>query len=188
MVPKLKLFVGPMFSGKSTKLIHNIERYKLGNKKILTFKPRMDNRYTDDGFIVTHSDIHETCYLINSGEDLIKIFENEENVNAIAIDEAFMIEGIANAALEIFYNNKIDVLISSIDISASLVPFEEVAILLSHATHIKKCKAVCTACGADASYTLRKFSIDNKSDQIRVGGNDLYEPRCLKHHSGILES
>ena len=119
MVPKLKLFVGPMFSGKSTKLIHNIERYKLANKKILTFKPRMDNRYTDDGFIVTHSDIHETCYLISSGEEMIEIFEKEDDVSAIAIDEAFMIEGIADATLQIFYGQKIDVLVSSIDISAS---------------------------------------------------------------------
>ena len=54
-----------------------------------------------------------------------------------------MIENVADACVTIFYNKKIDILVSTIDISASLIPFDEVSALLSHATHIKKCKAVC---------------------------------------------
>ena len=30
---KLKLIIGPMFSGKSTELIHTVKRYKYKNKK-----------------------------------------------------------------------------------------------------------------------------------------------------------
>lgn len=188
MVPKLKMFVGPMFSGKSTKLLQQIDRYKLANKNIICFKPQMDTRYTKDGFIVTHNDIHAPCHLVSTGEELLSIFEKldeEEKIDAIAVDEAFMIENVADACVTIFYNKKIDILVSTIDISASLIPFDEVSALLSHATHIKKCKAVCTVCGEDATYTLRKFNIENRESQIRVGGTDLYEPRCLKHHSDI---
>ena len=188
MVPKLKMFVGPMFSGKSTKLIQNIERYKLAGHKILCFKPSMDNRYTSEGYIVTHNDMHENCYLINTGDDLTNVYEEqtlENDIKAIAIDEAFMIDDIEKAILKIFYRDRVDFLVSSIDISASLLPFECVSNLLSHATHVKKCKAVCTSCGEDASYTMRKFSIDEKEEEIRVGGIDLYEPKCLKHHNNI---
>ena len=148
----------------------------------------MDTRYTKDGFIVTHNDIHAPCHLVSTGEELLSIFEKldeEEKIDAIAVDEAFMIENVADACVTIFYNKKIDILVSTIDISASLIPFDEVSALLSHATHIKKCKAVCTVCGEDATYTLRKFNIENRESQIRVGGTDLYEPRCLKHHSDI---
>lgn len=70
MVPKLKMFVGPMFSGKSTKLLQQIDRYKLANKNIICFKPQMDTRYTKDGFIVTHNDIHAPCHLVSTGEEL----------------------------------------------------------------------------------------------------------------------
>ena len=188
MVPKLKMFVGPMFSGKSTKLLQQIDRYKLANKNIICFKPQMDTRYTKDGYIVTHNDIHAPCHLIENGHEMLTIFDRlneEEHIDAVAVDEAFMIEGIADACVSIFYSRKIDMLISTIDISASLIPFDEVSALLSHATHIKKCKAVCTVCGEDATYTLRKFTIDSTEEQIRVGGTDLYEPRCLKHHSDI---
>jgi len=188
MTKKLKLYVGPMFSGKSTKLLQQIDRYKIAKKNILCFKPAMDNRYTGEGFIVTHNDIHVPCHVINTGRDIIEIFEKENNKNkidVIAVDEAFMIDNIAQTLIDIFYGYKINVLVSSIDISASRMPFKDISMLLSHATHVKKCKAVCTTCGHDASYTLRKFSIDDNTDQIRVGGADLYEPRCLKHHSDI---
>ena len=188
MVPKLKLYVGPMFSGKSTKLLQQIDRYKFAQKNVICFKPKMDNRYTSEGFIVTHNDVHVKCHLVDSGKELLTLFDKENeknNYSVVAVDEAFMIDDIAQACLNLFYNKKLDVLVSSIDLSASLVPFEDVSVLLSHATHIKKCKAVCTECGADASYTLRKFQVNNSLSEIRVGGSDLYEARCLQHHSDI---
>lgn len=188
MVPKLKLYVGPMFSGKSTKLLQQVDRYKFSKKNVLCFKPIMDTRYSGDGFIVTHNDTHIPCRLINNGLDLLTQFEEENNKNkidVIAIDEAFMIDNIAEYVLNIFYQYKIDVLISSIDMSASRLPFSDISELLSHATHIKKCKAICTVCGSNATYTLRKFSVNDSAEQIRVGGAELYEPRCLMHHIDI---
>jgi thymidine kinase len=177
-----------MFSGKSTKLLQQIDRYKIAQKNIICFKPKLDTRYTDDGFIVTHNDVHAPCHLIDTGDDLLEIFKElneKEAVHAIAVDEAFMIDNISDACVRLFYDKKIDILVSTIDLSASLVPFNDVTQLLCHATHVKKCKAVCTVCGSDASYTLRKFSIDSLDEQIRIGGSDLYEPRCLMHHSNI---
>jgi thymidine kinase len=187
MVPKLKMYVGPMFSGKSTKLIQQIERYKIAKKNIICFKPAMDTRYTKEGFIITHSELHVPCYLVNSSDDILRLYQekSEENmINAVAIDEAFMIEDISKACLSLVYNQKIDVLVSSIDMSASLIAFDEISKLMCHATHVKKCKSVCTVCGDDASYTMRKFS-KNKEDEIQVGGEDMYEARCLDHHSGL---
>ena len=188
MVPKLKIYTGPMFSGKSTKLLHQIDRYKIANKNIICFKPKMDTRYTGDGFIVTHNDTHAPCHLVDKGDDILKIFEEQNqlsDIDAVAIDEAFMIDNVSEACTVLLYEKNVDILVSTIDISASLVPFEDISSLLCHATHVKKCKAVCTVCGEDASYTLRKFSIDSLDEQIRGGGSDLYEPRCLKHHSNI---
>ena len=86
--------------------------------------------------------------------------------------------------LYFLYNKRIDVIISTLDLSSSLTTFEEVSSLLSHATHVKKCKAVCTVCGQDASYTMRKEYFSDTS-LIHVGGNGIYEERCLKPHAGI---
>ena len=75
MVPKLKLYVGPMFSGKSTKLLQQIDRYKIAKKNVICFKPKLDNRYTVDGFIVTHNNTHIPCHLVDKGYDILSIFE-----------------------------------------------------------------------------------------------------------------
>ena len=184
MVPNLKLYVGPMFSGKSTKLLEQVDRYKFAKKSIICFKPKMDNRYTQEGFIVTHSGSHVPCVLISKGHEILDYFIDKELPDAIAIDEAFMIDGIANTCLNFFYDKRIDVLVSTLDLSSSLSSFEEVCTLLGHATKIKKCKAVCTVCGSDASYTMRKNEFSD-SNLIQVGGEDMYEARCLKHHSNI---
>ena len=185
MVPKLKVYVGPMFSGKSTRLLDQVKRYQIAKKNVLCVKPTLDNRYTNEGFIITHNDAHLKCYNIASGKDLLALFEQQnasQKVDLIAVDEAFMIDNISESLLNLFYTYKIDVIVSSIDMSASNLPFKDISEILSHATHVKKCKAVCTICGADASYTSRKFSLDEAEGQVRVGGSDLYEPRCLAHH------
>ena len=184
MVPNLKLYVGPMFSGKSTKLLQQVERYKYAKKEVICFKPAMDNRYTKEGMIVTHSGMQVPCVLVNTGKDVVDYFSNKSLPNAIAVDEAFMIDNVSDACLHFFYNSRIDVIVSTLDMSSSLTQFEEVSRLMSHATHVKKCKAVCTVCGQDASYTMRKEEF-NDTSLIHVGGDDIYEARCLKHHSGI---
>jgi thymidine kinase len=83
-----------MFSGKSTKLLEQVERYKYAKKEVICFKPAMDNRYTKEGFIVTHSGLHVPCVLVNKGQDIIEYLSNKELPHAIAVDEAFMISQI----------------------------------------------------------------------------------------------
>jgi thymidine kinase len=186
MTPKMKLFVGPMFSGKSTRLVQNINRARIAGKNVICFKPIFDNRYTSEGYIVTHDKVHESCFLVSKSSQFLKIFEEEDKkmkIDCVAIDEAFMIDGIADACCDLFYNRKVDIFISSLDLSFSLTSFEEITKLLTHATHVKKCKAVCPNCGSDASYTMRKESGNN--NQITIGGKDMYEPRCLAHHANL---
>ncbi len=51
---KLKLIIGPMFSGKSTELISTVKRYKYKNKKTILVKYDKDNRYSSEDKVVTH--------------------------------------------------------------------------------------------------------------------------------------
>jgi thymidine kinase len=184
MKPELKLYVGPMFSGKSTKLLEQVERYKYAKKEVICFKPSMDKRYTKEGMIVTHSGMQIPCVLVSKGQDILEYFKEKILPDVLAIDEAFMIDDIANVCLHFLYNKRIDIIISTLDMSSSLSTFDEVITLLGHATHVKKCKAVCTICGEDASYTMRKEEFNNTS-LIHIGGNEIYEARCLRHHSGF---
>jgi len=179
--PKFIVFTGPMFGSKTTKLLAAIDRYRIQKKDVIAFKPKMDNRYSMSN-ITTHNGGSMEAHCVDKGIDILKKIR-EISVNkypdVIAIDEAFMIDNLEDAVIDLYKRN-ITILISSLDMSATCRPFEEITNILPYATKIEKCPAVCTVCGEDAYYTHKKFE---NNREIEVGGKNLYEPRCWQHHS-----
>jgi thymidine kinase len=41
---RIELISGPMFSGKTTELMRRLERYSLAGRKVVLFKPDIDER------------------------------------------------------------------------------------------------------------------------------------------------
>lgn len=176
--PKFVIFTGPMFGSKTTRLLASVDRYKYQNKSIVAFKPRMDNRYSNVE-ICTHSGGSMEAVGVETGKDILEYVNGaEETFDVVAIDEAFMIDGCAEVALELFRRG-ITVIVSSLQLSASGSVFEEVRDMMPWATKIEICPAVCPITGRDAFYTHRKI---DSIDEITVGGADIYEPRCWEYH------
>lgn len=183
--PVLRLWVGPMFGSKTTQLIAAVDRYRLQSKKVLAFKSRLDDRYSESGEIVTHNGGKLTCSLVSKWEEIIEITKNQdEDISIVAIDEAFMIEDCDKAILTL-YNSGISVLVSSIDLSSDLRPFSVIKNILPFATEVNKCSAVCTVCSQDAYFTFKKNTVTGS--EIEVGGSEIYEPRCWMHHDKTRE-
>ena len=168
-----------MFGSKTTRLLAAVDRYKYQNKDIVAFKPRMDNRYSSVE-ICTHSGGKISAVGVETGRDILKFIEDlEGRVDVIAIDEAFMIDDCAEAALSLFKQG-ITIIVSSLQLSASGNVFEEIRDMMPWATRIEICPAVCPITGRNAYYTHRKI---DSIDEITVGGADIYEPRCWEFHS-----
>ena len=182
--PSFVLYTGPMFSSKTTKLLARIDRSIYQKKKSLSFKPIVDDRYSLVNQIVTHNDLHTTCYNVASGKEVLNIVANTEDVDIIAVDELFMIESGGEACIELFKKGY-DVYVSSIELNFLGEPFDEVSKIMPYCTQIVKCKAVCSICQEDARYTAKKtqFNLDNSNKAIQVGGEETYEARCQLHHS-----
>ena len=179
--PTLTVFVGPMFSSKTTKLLLALERAKYQHKRIQVFKPAIDSRYSDTE-VVSHSDWRHAASTVREGADILgKLSELDQVPEVVAVDEAFMIPGVADV-LVYLYQLGIDVVVSTLDLSYQGKPFHEVEKLMAWATHVEKCAAVCTECGRDAFYTHKK-QLDG--EEIQVGGAELYEPRCFRHHIAV---
>jgi len=175
--PEFIIFTGPMFGSKTTRLLAAVDRYRYQNKKIIAFKPIMDDRYSDVE-IATHSGGRLPGIGVNSGEDMLEyIYGSGETFDVIAVDEAFMIDGVAGALLKLFREG-MSIVVSSLQLSATGNIFEEIRDMMPWATKIEICPAVCTVTGKDAYYTHRKYS----GAEITVGGSDLYEPRCWEYH------
>jgi thymidine kinase len=179
--PSLTVYVGPMFSSKTTKLLSSLERFKLQKKNIVVFKPAMDDRYSE-GEVVSHSGWKHPAITVKEGADILQVLADaDDSPDVVAVDEAFMIPGVAEV-LTWLYRSGISVVVSTLDLSYSGKPFGEVEKLLPWATRVEKCAAVCTECGRDAFYTHKK---QVTGEEIEVGGSELYEPRCFRHHLAI---
>lgn len=51
----ITLYIGPMFSGKSSSIINELEKYNLAQIKTLMVKYINDIRYSDKNEIITHN-------------------------------------------------------------------------------------------------------------------------------------
>jgi thymidine kinase len=170
MTPEFIIFTGPMFGGKTTKMLAMLERAKYQNKNIILFKPIKDDRYSTNK-VVTHSGISWDSQDVVDGYDIIK---NSDGYDIISVDEAFMIPGVSDALIKLFKQGK-TIYVSSIQLSAKGKPFEEIVNLFPWATKIEVCPAVCPVTGEDAYYTISKET----TEDIQVGGEKLYEPRSF---------
>jgi thymidine kinase len=179
--PTLTIYTGPMWGGKTARLLADLDRITRQGKKIVVFKPKMDYRYTQEE-IVSHSGMRWPAYCVSSGEEIIKhLFGLDEVPDVIAVDEAFMIAGVSDTLVSLFRMGK-DVIVSSIEMSATCAPFEEMTKLFPWATSVVKCPAVCVMCKEDAYYSYAKITLQ---DDVTVGGDELYEPRCWNCHPSV---
>lgn len=170
------IYCGPMFSGKTTRLTAAVERHKIRKSDVLCFKPAIDGRYAANS-IVTHSGSKVDAIAVNRGDQIIHHVDLQ-NPEVIAVDEAFMIDGCADAMIEVFMRG-ISVYVSSIELSANLKPFTEIERMMPFATRVEKCTAVCVSCSDDAALTHRRVP---SLEEISVGGADSYEPMCWSCH------
>jgi len=177
------LFVGPMFGGKTTKLLSAIDRYTYQGRNILAFKPNVDERYSKEE-IVTHWGGKLSAKRIGDGKELLRYlreataWQEEDETFVIAVDEAFMIDGVGEVLVSLFKEGH-TILASSLQLSSDFTPYKEMQEMMPYATKIEVCPAVCSTCGLDAHYTKK---IGGRSDhQIEVGGSEMYQPKCFLH-------
>ena len=174
--PELRVYTGPMFGGKTTRMLAALERYQYQNRSTKLFKPKIDVRYSEEK-VVTHKGQQHTSILIEDGRQII---EHGHDADVVAVDEMFMIPQSAQALLELFRQGK-TILVSTLQLSSQpegYMPFREVMELMPWATSIEVCPAVCAKCDRDAYYTERLIKEERK---VLVGSAESYQPVCWKH-------
>lgn len=171
-------FIGPMFSGKSDKLIEIYN--KIYNKdNIICFKPVDDNR--DLGVISSRNKQSQLkCYLINRFEDILFILKGLNTPflgKIILIDEAQFIKGNVQYLNYLSIKLDYDIYISGLSLTSNLKPFACMPEILSISDNIVKLWAHCYYCGRRADYT--RCLVDKVKDVLV--GNEEYIPVCKNH-------
>jgi len=172
MKQEFVIFTGPMFGGKTSRMLSQLERAKYQKKVIKLFKPVIDNRYSNKA-VVSHNGNRWESIGIDNGQ---QIYNHSDKADVIAVDEAFMIPGVSDVLIKLYKQGK-QIYVSSLQLSSEGTAFPEIEKMFPWATKIEVCPAVCF-CGKDAYYTI---SLTEKEEEVRVGGKEGYEPRCKEH-------
>ena len=172
---EFRMYVGPMFGGKTTRMLSQLERYRYQDEETYLFKPNVDQRYSANS-VVTHTGIKSDAILVSSGAAIRQMVSalNGQSPCVVAIDEAFMIPG-SGAAAEMLFRDGHTILISSLQLSSDGKPYKETQSMFPYATHVEVCPAVDPISKKDAYYT-EKFG-GRKDHEIEVGGAEMYRPR-----------
>ena len=185
MNPFFNVYIGPMFGAKTTRLLADIDRLKYKGRKVIAFKPNIDKRYAEDK-ISSHNNGTINACCIEDAEEIFSVIESFRldgtSIDTIAVDEAFMVKGIDSVLIDL-YRKGYNIIIASIQMNTKETPFENIRNMLPWATKIEVCPAVCTMCDSDAYFTEALFDIENATQEEKVGGKNMYEPRCAKHFS-----
>ncbi|MBI5807229.1 MAG: thymidine kinase [Ignavibacteriales bacterium] len=171
----IEVIAGCMFSGKTEELIRRLRRAKIAKLNVKVFKPKIDNRYSENQ-IVSHSEQSLPSIIV---ENPFEILDLSEDAQVIGIDEAqFFSNELVDVANKLADQGK-RVIIAGLDMDYRGVPFEPMPQLLAIAEYITKTLAICVNCGNPADRTQRKIA---SSERVLVGAADSYEARCRKCH------
>ena len=179
----LTVYAGPMYAGKTTALIAELEANLEENKQVLVIKPAIDNRYSDndivshDGTSLQKTTGHTVKRLAVDGEILSS---DLEDIDLLLIDEAQFFTSLCLEWVSEYLNRGIDVVAVGLDMDSEGQPFGSMPYLLSLANNVYKLSGVCSVCGDEATRTFRKVNATS-SAQVLIGGSETYEPRCLTH-------
>lgn len=178
----LEVICGSMFSGKSEELIRRVRRTQFAKQTVQVFKPKIDNRYSDDE-VVSHNGSAFIAKPISNSIDILK--EVTADTDVVAIDEVQFFDDDIVYVVQALANSGHRVIVAGLDQDFRGEPFGKVPELMSLAELVTKLQAVCTVCGSPSSRTQRLINGSPASYDdpiILVGASESYEARCRHHH------
>ena len=160
----IEVICGCMFAGKTEELIRRINVLSYAKQKILVFKPKIDDRYSEIE-IASHSGRKVPCF------DEVQFF----NSKIVDVCEYLADKGVR-------------VMVAGLDKDFRGEAFGVMPELLTKGEFVTKLTAVCAKCGSPATRTQRL--VDGKPASfddpvVLVGAVDHYEPRCRHCHEVV---
>uniref|UniRef100_A0A6C0BZ12 thymidine kinase n=1 Tax=viral metagenome TaxID=1070528 RepID=A0A6C0BZ12_9ZZZZ len=188
----LSIMIGPMWSGKTSKLVDKYKQCKLCGIPILPINYSLDTRYGDE-VISTHDERKIPCIMAKYLSDISNICDGEitqafKDAHVILINEAQFFEDIKVWVICAVEEHHKRVYICGLDGDHRRSKFGDVLDLIPFCDEVIKLHSICMACKkCPAIFTKR--AVDNEKNMLLVGdisqeqiviGTDIYKPLCRK--------
>lgn len=179
----IEVIAGSMFAGKTEELLRRVRRIQYAKKKVLVFKPAIDNRFSKSE-VVSHDNGRTESIDIRDAREIYK-YCGDDHPYAIAIDEVQFLGPETVEVCEDLADRGVRVILAGLDKNFRGEPFGIMPELLARAEFVTKLDAICQVCGAPATRTQRIINGKpaNYDDPIIViGAKENYEARCRHCH------
>ncbi|XP_010270161.1 PREDICTED: thymidine kinase a-like [Nelumbo nucifera] len=177
---EIHVIVGPMFSGKTTALLHRIQTESNNGRSVAIIKSNKDTRYGLD-CIVTHDGEKLPCWALpNLSSFRRKIgIDVYDKLDVIGIDEAQFFEDLYDFCCKAADHDGKIVIVAGLDGDYLRRSFGSVLDIIPLADSVTKLTARCELCGKRAFFTLRKTE---ETQTELIGGAEVYMPVCRQHY------
>jgi thymidine kinase len=167
----LELILGPMFSGKTTRLIQHYKAYKFIGKKIVVINYSLDTRYGET-CLSSHDRIEIPCVFT------YKLAHKSLWIDAdvILINEGQFFEDLVETVIEMVDVHKKQVHICGLDGDFRRQRFGTLLDLIPYSDKVEKLTAFCGIC-KDGTPAVFSHRVTNESAQVVIG-SDNYMPLC----------
>jgi thymidine kinase len=195
MTARLEVIVGPMFSGKTERLIARLHRAQYARKRVRILKPAHDTRtqgsiasraVTADG--TTEVTATLSAIMVRSAADFARAIADDA-YDVLAVDEAqfFPLDepmtdclGWFGRAIRDLLRQKaksdLRIIVAGLDMDFAEAPFGPMPGLLAMADTVEKLTGVCMVCGSDGGYISHRVIPGDA--QLVVGDAGEYQVRC----------
>ena len=185
--PYLEIFLGPMFSGKTSKLFELYKKYNSIGIPTLIINHSLDDRY-DNPKMSAKTDANNTHMMsthnlekvsCRNGRTLSEIWDQEENKTptVILINEGQFFEDLYEVVLDMLKCNK-TVYVSGLDGDFKQRKIGSILDIIPLCDKVTKLSSLCVSCknGTPAIFSKR---ITDESEQILIGSTN-YIAVCRK--------
>ena len=175
----LELIIGPMFSGKTSKLIEIYKQCKFCNIPVLVLNHGLDKRYHDT-LLSTHDKTMIECVQVNM---LSEIYEEETTKNlyndsrVILINEGQFFSDLYDNVIKMLDDNK-KIYVCGLDGDFERKKFGEILDLIPLSDKTTKITSLCNIC-KDGSPGIFSKRITLEKQQTVIGSEN-YMPVCRK--------
>ncbi len=183
----IEVITGPMFSGKTTQLIHRLSQARAVGQRVQVFKPAADTR-DDEHEMRSHAGQAIEGLAVRQAREIPDLVDPATRV--VALDEAQFFDPDVVEACRALADRGLRVIAAGLDMDYRRQPFGSMPELLAIAESVTKLTALCSICGEPAVFTQRLIGgvpAGNTGPVVLVGGRDLYVARCRMHY-GASES
>jgi thymidine kinase len=167
----LEIFIGPMFSGKTSKLIDLYKQYLFCNIPLAVINHSSDTRY-DDTMLSTHDKIMIPCI---QTETLTRIKNDITSVDVILINEGQFFDDLYDFVVDMLKFNK-KIYVSGLDGDFKREKFGKILDLIPLCDKVTKMTSLCSLCknGTPGLFSMR---LTNEKEQMLIGSSN-YIPVC----------